>query len=1266
MRVRNILLAAISLMTTTIIRAQERMTFLDWEIIAQDTLCPTYSEVVPLESDYRNNEYVINIEYPTWQPLNAKERALAEKFSKEIRDSLVVEQYVSVSRNKGLLNYSFIPFVRKNGSFKKLVSAQITITPVSLPAQARAGRDASARYAENSVLSSGTWKKIHITQDGIYRLTPKFLSDMGFKDADRVRLYGYGGHQQPDVLDADNDFDDLEEVPLYKTSNGNLLFWGNGLVHWNGTNRVFNAYANEATYLLTEGEPRKDIGYEEQYDGYVGQTVSTTLGHSLYERDDYAWHSCGRNLVDSELFSGSASRNYTLSAPNSVENEKLTVVFTGIDVTTPLSIYANNARVTAKTLSAPGDYIKFTEEKFNNMDISEFKSGDSWKVTVATQIGDITTSERVQGRLDYIAINYTGSLDLHDGYVRFGGGYSGTGTGTGTSPLVTRNYSGPTRFTGIANGMSHVEVMRIGSRNNPATLMKTDKESGGLAFSTAKGEADFVAFDPTYSFPEPKAGAAIENQNLHAMGGVDMVIIVPSGGKLTEQAQRLADAHEQYDNLKCAVVRADIIYNEFSSGTPDAAAYRRFMKMLYDRGLKDNTAPRYLLLMGDCAWDNRMKSQDWQTYSPDDYLLCYESENSFSETQSYCWEDYFGLMDDGEGGTPTKNVSDLGIGRFPVTTEEQARIIVDKSIAHIQRSGAGEWCNKIVMLGDDGDSNIHMRDANRVANTIADIAPNIDVRKVMWDNYVRVNKGIYYAYPEVEAIMDSHMKEGAMMVNYTGHGAPYILSHERVITLEKMGAWKSKGLPLWFTAACDVTPFDGLRENFGEVSLMNEDGAAVAFIGTARTVYSTQNYYLNNIFCTQLFGSGEGGRANSVGDALRLAKSGMVNRGYDGVQAQNKLQFILLGDPALFFGHPRAKVILDSINGEEINGTQTIQGGSKTILSGHIENPDGTVIEDFTGMLYFRLYDNKSTLSTRGNSGNKAFSYTDWNKEINNGSDSVINGRFTTTVIIPRDINYSNENGRLVFYAVNEDASTEANGSCERFHVGGYSTEMEDDTDGPEITIYLNDKDFRDGDAVSSKPVFIAELYDESGIQSNGNGIGHDLQLCIDGRPDMTYNLNSYYTQEAGNYSNGTVIYTDMPELEKGAHWITFRAWDLLNNTSVSTLRFTVGEDLNPDILSLVLERDVVSGNTNFHVAYSFPGLKCDFTLEILSTSGAVVWRQELESYSDSGVLTIPWNGYNGGGASVNNGIYICRVTASHDNKKKSHKEKKFIFKGNN
>ncbi|MBR1467111.1 MAG: type IX secretion system sortase PorU [Bacteroidaceae bacterium] len=1265
-------LLAVAVFMAAAVEAQQRITYLDWNIIAADTLAPVYGEVVPLESDYRLCDYRVAVEYPVWGSLTPGEMTLARKYASLVSDTLDIEQYVTVSRGRGMLNYSFVPIVRKNGRYRKLLSAKISIIPVPRVSEARArsvlrAGAAVRRYADHSVLAQGTWRAIHITSDGMYRMTPSFLSSMGFKDPGKVHLYGYGGHQQDEVFDMDSDYDDLEEVPLYVAPDGSLLFWGNGLVHWQGTRRIFNSYARQATYFLTEGEARRDIVTEEQYTGPVSNTIQSCLAHRLYEVDDFAWFRGGRNLYDASLFSGYSSRTYTLKDVNSLGNEKVSVSFTASKVTTPLAVYLNDSLLGRRTIYAPGSFETFSTVNMSNVGASGYSKGrKDWTFRLVTGSQDYNSSQ-ITGRLDYISLSYTAPLELADGYVRFGGGYSGTGSGTGSASNVTETYTGATTFSNItAAGGTDVKVMRLGRRGRGATLVQTAGTGGTVQFSVQDGTDDFVAFDPSYQFPQPVAGAHIDNQDLHASEDVDMVIIVPSGGQLTSQAQRLADAHAEYQGLKCMVVSADKIYNEFSSGTPDASAYRRFMKMLYDRGLSRGAAPRYLLLFGDCAWDNRMRSADWRSSSPANYLLCCQSEESSSDESSYCWEDYFGLMDDGEGGQPTKDVSDLGIGRFPVTTATQARIMVDKTISHMAGTYNGEWKNQVLFVGDDGDDNEHMRQSDAVAGTFAKSAPDVDVRKVMLDSYVRRNEGLYYTYPEVHDIIGKAVTDGALMINYTGHASTYLLSSERVVLLDDVRTWKSNRLPLWYTAACDTQPFDSKVENLGEEAVLSEGGGAVAFIGTTHTAFSRQNFYLNNFFCQNIMSTDGNGNRYLLGDALRMAKGSMSMHSTDSSRPYNKLQYCLLGDPALLMGNPLAKVVLDSINGEALTGSQQLKAGGRVRISGHVEGSGGEVDTQFTGVLAFRLYDNMETITTRGNSGNKPFRYNTWNKEIINGTDSIRAGRFSTGFVMPRDINYSDENGRLVMYAVTSDNSREANGSSENFLVGGTSHELDTDTIGPSMYIYLNEKDFCNGDVVNSTPLFVAELSDEAGIQSSGNGLGHDLELVVDGMASRTYNLNSYFTPSTGDYTKGTVCFADMDALEPGAHTLTFRAWDMLNNTSVQTLDFVVGENLEPDILNLVLENDILSGGTVFRIAYSYPGLMCHFKLEVFAINGMVQYRHEFDASDGHGVVSVPWSCCNGSGTPLNNGIYAVRVTASYNGGKTHSRQKKFVLWRNN
>lgn len=1263
---RYILLFA-ALVSVNAISAQDLeqvpLTFIDWDCIAADTVAPVYSEVVPLESDYRLNDYSVTLEYPTWAPLTEKEKALAQKYSYLISDSISVTHFITRDRGKGLLNFSFVPIVSRNGCLEKLVSVQIMINPLpkrDIEALARSlAAGTGDKYAKHSVLSSGTWRKIYVTEDGMYRLSPSTLKSMGFADASKVRVYGYGGHQLGQILYPKTDIDDLNEIPLYEAADGSLLFWGNGLVSWSGDVRTFNAYANKAVYFVTSADSEhQPIAEEEAYTGTATKTVSTCRAHSLYEKDNYALYTAGRNLLDGSVYTGSASRTYRFSDINSKGDEKLTVVFASNGSAT-LKIGVNDELLTSAAIAAPSGYTKYTVCEKKNMDVSKYSDeSGTWRVTLSAVCG----GSGVTAALDYIALSYNSPITTSNGYVLFGGGYSGN-----------------VCFSDISSGTSSTDglkVMRLGNWGQPVSLVPTKSDDGGRSFVTNDAAYSFVAFDPTYSFPEPEVGAVVANQDLHGLDSIDMVIIVPASDKFTSDAQRLAEAHRKYQGIRCAVVRADQVYNEFSSGTQDATAYRRLLKMLYDRGAVEGIQPRWLLLFGDCAWDNRMRSSAWSKYSQDDYLLCNESEISNSDVNSYCWEDYFGLMDDGEGGEPATEVSDIGVGRFPATSVAQAKAMADKAIAYISNADAGEWRNRVVFIGDDDtkkdgetavQDNTQMENANKTADLLMDDTTGkynaLNIRKIMLDSYERVSTSVGYRFPNVTSLIKQYSEDGTVMFNYTGHAAEYILSNEHVIELSNFRTWEYSRLPLWFTAACITQPFDTQDENLGETAMRNEKGGALAFIGTTHTVYSEQNYYLNTAFTQKLFDMDSSGRRYSIGEALRLAKAYVIDK--HGDRSVNKLQYCLMGDPAIVLGNPTNKVVLDSINGEVITGVQQVKAASKVRFSGHVENSLKSTLQNFNGKLAYRLYDCIDSLQTRGNiTSDKKMSYRAWNSLILNGETFVVNGKYSFEVTIPRDIKYKNQPGRLEFFAVADDDSIMANGKCQDFLVGGVSHELDKDSIGPDIIVMSLNDNCMDGCVVNSTPTFYAQLYDQAGVQYSGNGVGHDLTLVIDNDPSQTYNLNGYFTPDTETFGSGEVYYT-IPELSEGSHNLTFRAWDMLNNDSVRSLNFVVGSDLQPQ-MSMRVKQDVATGLPTFCINYNYPGLASRFTVEVYSIAGQKVYSQSVLASGDkSGNLELTWNGYSSGGSKANDGLYAARVTVEY-NGKTDKREKKFLLWGNN
>ena len=746
--------------------------------------------------------------------------------------------------------------------------------------------------------------------------------------------------------------------------------------------------------------------------------------------------------------------------------------------------------------------------------------------------------------------------------------------------------------------------------------------------------------EPTYVY-------RITNQDHHADAATDMVIIIPTSQHLLAQAERLKAHHEQHDGLRVTIVPADELYNEFSSGTPDATAYRRYLKMLYDRATTPNDKPRYLLLFGDGAWDNRMLTSEWSGYNPDDYLLCYESENSFSQVNCYVSDDFFCLLDDEEviqttngNSTTYAGKPDVAVGRLPARTPDEAKTLVDKIISYAQNEYAGPWQNEICMMGDDGNDNSHMKTADKVATMIESTYPNYNVDKIYWDAYQRTSSSTGYSYPDVTRLIKQQLQNGALMMNYCGHGAAYAMSHELVMKLTDFESQQSNYLPLWMTASCDIMPFDGQKENIGETVMLNSKGGGIAFFGTTRTVYATYNEVMNLAFTKHVLTPGM-----AIGEAVRLAKRELVEKSSD--LTCNKLQYTLLGDPALQLNTPRQKMVVDSINGMPATQGIKLAAGSIVKITGHVELNNETDT-DFNGIVTLSVRDAEETITCRLNDrsstgADKAFVYQDRTNYLYRGSENVTEGVFHFTFAIPKDISYTDGSGLMTLYAINVDKTRSAHGENESFELIGSSTALTDSI-GPSVYCYLNSKNFKNGGKVNTTPYFIAELYDDSGINASGSSIGHDLELTIDGDMNQTYNLNNYFEYDFGDYRSGSIGFS-IPELSIGTHKLLFRAWDILNNSTTTELLFEVSEDAGAGEFNVTCTQNPASTNTQFVITHDRPGSELKVTLDVFDLGGRQLWRQTDTVMATNDTVTIDWNLNVAGGSRLHTGLYLCRLT---------------------
>lgn len=1099
----------------------------------------------------------------------------------------------------------------------------------------------SSRYASESVLNSGKWVKIQVAEDGIYKLTAADLKKMGFSNLDKVAVYGYGGWP------LDEDFsttyiDDVPEVAVWRSADY-LLFYGKGPRKWeySSSDKSFihtnNPYSNYGYYFVTEKETAGRT--MEKAASAAGATLQVTTfdDYVLHEEELVSVNSSGRELYG-ESFTSTLSRDFTISVPGITNDEgKATLSFISRGNGTITMNVDGNALISG-SVSVPSDEYEVARELYRERAWMADKGE-----TVKVNIGYSTTGHK-NVHLNYFRLQMKRQLKVYDNYTFFRS-LSARGN---ASRFVIQGADASTLVFDVTDGV------------NPQQ-METSLNGTELSFSIPASASlrEFVVVKPS-QIKAPVTVGEVANQNLHALPQQDMIIIAQPN--FTTQAERLAEAHRTKDNLTVRVVTPESIYNEFSSGTPDATAYRRFMKMFYDRQTSEADAPKYLLLFGDGSFDNRKLTSAWKSVDMSNMLLTYQTENSLS-SQSYVIDDYFGFLDDADNKKSLQNKKlCLGIGRFPIRTVEQATQMVDKVISYMENKNTGSWKNNLCFMADDGSNTDgfmteHMEFADQLAGYVESEHPEFLVNKLYYDAYKKdMTAG---TYPDVRSGLQKLLKDGLLLFNYTGHGGTTALSDEKVLTQTDINQFTYTHLPVWVTATCDFTRFDDLNTSAGEDVFLNKSSGGIALFTTVRVAYSRPNFPINDNVIRNLF-ERNNGRRRTLGEVMQATKNTL--------SSVYKLGFCLIGDPAVKIAYPEFGMKVTTVNGQSVDGNSiSFKALEKITVEGEVLDASGQLVTDFTGIVNPTVKDSKVTVTCLKNSNkddSPAFTFTDYPNTIFIGNDSVRNGKFSFTFTVPKDISYSNLQGKMNLYAVDTESGNEAQGNFDNFIVGGTSDTAETDTIGPEIrALYLNDTTFVDGGQVNTTPYFVAELWDKSGVNITGSSVGHDMMLVIDESTVLSYNLNSYYELLPGEDGTGIVKFP-IPALEPGKHTAEFWVWDILNNSTVRTFTFEVVEGLKPFLFDVIATPGIAREQVTFHLMHNRPESRMRVGIMVYDLAGRQLWKHE-ES-GTSGLFenyTVSWD-LTSGGARMRPGVYIYRAAISTDNSKDATKARKFIILG--
>lgn len=1115
------------------------------------------------------------------------------------------------SGNQTFTEWQLLPIVKRDNQIYLLEQFDLVVKTSAVSVQTAATPD----WKTTSLLASGKWVKLRTTGKGIHKIRYDQLQAWGFSSPERVNIYGSGGLQLNESLDA-KPVDDLAINRIWhgKDAAGRdcIFFYATGTTEWvfNTTNQRWehrnNHYTQSSFYFLHQSAGTPHLAEK------VAE-VSQPADQTITAFDDYALHELEAvNLIRSgrqwfgERFLRNNSRTFSIATPNSAAGETAQVTINAAGRSSANSAFNVTINGLAHT---PLPFTAVNTNDATTLYASERK--EFYATPPANQKIDITLQYTAQNslaeaHLDYISVSYRRLLQLQNDQLQFRDTRS-VASGKHLKFQLT-GISSATRVFDITQPTESFEIPTTHSGNQLSFIRPAD---------TLR---EYIAFNPTGNFPEPEFVEEVANQNLHGLAVPEFIII--SHPDFVSASEQIANFHRNLEGMHVEVVTTPQVYNEFGNGQPDATAIRNFIRMLYDR----NKKIQYVMLVGDGSFDNRNLTGANKAFIP-----TYQSLNSLLPTSSYVSDDYFVILDAGE--TVLNGTEDLGIGRLPVSTQLEASIVTNKIINYYSESSLGNWRNVVAFIGDDEDGGLHMNDSERLANLVNSNHKEFITEKIYFDAFPASYVG-GKSYPGVTEAINRRVREGALILNYVGHANDRFLADERVLDISTINAWTNRDrLPIFVTATCEFSRFDASETSAGEYILLNPNGGGIGLFSTTRVVFAYSNYLLSRSFYQAVFQKNSQGERYRMGDIMRVAKINTIN-------TINKRNFTLLANPALRLAYPRYQVVTKTINGTDANATAiTIGALNKVTITGEITDNNGNRVSGFNGIITPVVYDKAQMVKTLGNGGQTPVTYKSQQNIIYSGPATVSNGTFSFSFFVPKDISYASGNGRILYYA--DNGTDDASGAFENFLIAGSGDTGLSDNQGPDIRLYINDLNFVPGSVTGRNPTLLAHFFDESGINTAGTGIGHDITLVVNNNQSNTIVLNSYYKAAIDDYTRGSLEYP-LGNLPVGRHTLRVKAWDVANNSSEAEIDFEITSDFY--IESAMNYPNPVVDYTHFVYTHNQPDALMPTQFEIFDLNGRLLDRWETIVPSVGTKSTpVRWS-LSEKGLQLAHGVYLYRI----------------------
>lgn len=1228
-----------------------------------------------IQTKQKIGEKQLKVSNPVWETVSTKELYDMNKDLLPNYDVADITYYYLEGERYAGINVSLFKNIK--GRIQRLTSFEISETsaPANLGSTYKVG-------TTNNPLSSGNFYKIKVDKSGIFKITTQFLKDLGINPSTvnpkNFRIYGNGGIMLPEhnqdvkysalqenaiqvVGENDGVWNDGDYAlfyaqgpngyNLYDTTNGNGFKRND--TRSDRSNNVKNIYEDFSYYYINVDKgPGKRV---QEVDVNLPATLITRYdNYQVINNDQKNLLKVGRTWVEDVPLIADKTVTFTTASPiqagDEIRYRTQVVGYKSQQNTIGFDINNQNPLTVSVPSNTPTYSFDFYPARYTGTltNLTGTQISFNFKPNIATNPNGVFY-------IDYLEVQYKDNLS-----------FNGTQLSFRDFSLVSG--SNTTYGFSVANASTIEQVWDVTDITN--ANKRVNKATGNTVFNFGYITSDlnfnneFVAFRADAAFT-PQIVGKIGNQDLSSLQNVDYLIItVP---EMMGQAQRLANYHQTKNNYNVQIVDANKIYEEFGSGSKDLTAIRDFVTKL-------NTPLgrlKYVFILGDASYDykNRISNNS-------NVVSSYQSEESNDFISSFVTDDYIVMTKPQTTSFITNNLPDLPVGRIPAASVTEAINMMDKTLAYYnslsgQSTPFGEWRMKLDFVVDDDHNEdlvnpipFHTTMNNSLVSIFeqpGNTLKEYNVRKLYLDAFQPQSTAGGQRYPQVNQAISNDIGN-SLYLFYFGHGGINGWTQERVLTSDEIQNSNNfsnvySRFPFVSTITCEFTLWDEPGTfSAGEQFIKLKQGGVSTMITSSRAVGIGYGIDFTGLYTREIFRLVNDDFL-SLGDAHLNAKK---IRGSD----SNHLKVNFLGDPAMKLSRPQRLLVIDNI---ETPVPGLIRGLDFVKVKGHINNPNGTINTTFNGRVVINIFDKRLNKKTLNNDGNlPVLNYTEEGSAIVKASGTAVNGVFTVEFYVPKDINYAVGEGRILGYADNKATDVFNN---QVVQVGDINPNGINDNEPPKVKLYMNNTNFADGGITDQNPMLLACVTDDTGINSTGSGIGHDITVYLDGQIINTIVLNDFFASGEGNgclnpsladYQKGNVTYP-FKNLAIGQHQLTFKIWDINNNSTTATLNFEVKDESDQH---LIINRPLNWPNPFTNKTYIQFEHNCDDILDVnvqiytitgklvRTLSQTVVAEPFLQGFRTPR-QSIEWDGKDDFGDTVAKGTYIFKIFAKSQNQEK-------------